>query len=49
MEYTGRGMMDGWHGDEYECTGHCGLCDDCDRISEQKGDLDYEASRYDDE
>jgi hypothetical protein len=43
------GMMDGWHGDEDECRGYCGLCDECLNLSEQKGDLDYEASRYNDD
>lgn len=38
-----RGMMDGWHGDENECNGHCGSCDDCERAWEQQGDSDYEA------
>ena len=25
-----KGMMDGWHGDENECHGYCGMCDDCE-------------------
>lgn len=28
MSYPG--MMDGWHGDENECYGDCGMCDECD-------------------
>lgn len=24
-----RGLMDGWCGDENECHGHCGMCDEC--------------------
>jgi hypothetical protein len=24
-----RGMMDGWHGDEDECYGECGICSEC--------------------
>lgn len=23
-------MMGDYHGDEDECNGHCGLCDECD-------------------
>lgn len=38
-----KGMMDGWHGDEYECNGYCGLCDSCESMREQKGDSDYDA------
>ena len=31
----GAGRYDNLHGDENECHGHCGLCDDCiDRNSE---------------
>ena len=36
-------MMDGWHGDEYDCTGHCGLCDDCNRQMDRQSDNDDEA------
>ena len=38
-----RGMMDGWHGDEYDCTGHCGLCEECNRQMDRYGDDEYEA------
>lgn len=38
-----RGMMDGWHGDEYECLGQCGVCDDCDNSYYTKCDTDYES------
>ena len=41
-----RGMMDGWHGDEYECTGHCGSCDSCFELMEAKGDSDYAEWEY---
>lgn len=44
MEY--RGMMDGWHGDENECNGYCGVCDDCESVREKKGDSDYEEEMY---
>jgi len=40
-----RGMMDGWHGDEMECRGHCGLCDDCESAAERRADDDYEMWR----
>jgi hypothetical protein len=40
-----QGMMDGWHRDEYECHGHCGLCDECDDRYYQRCDEDYESSR----
>lgn len=38
-------MMDGWNGDEYTCTGHCGICEACEILREQKGDDEYEAYR----
>jgi hypothetical protein len=37
-----QGMMDGWHGDEDECHGDCGKCDQCDERYYQ------EADEYDD-
>jgi len=40
-----KGMMDGWHGDEDECNGHCGLCGECEYVIEQKGESDYEEER----
>jgi hypothetical protein len=40
-----QGMMDGWHGDENECLGHCGLCDDCDDKYHQRCDEEYESWR----
>lgn len=40
-----RGLMDGWHGDEYGCDGDCGMCDACQNIREQQGENDYEAWR----
>ncbi len=40
-----RGMMDGWHGDENECHGHCGLCDECEDRYYQRCDDEYEAWR----
>lgn len=42
-----KGMMDGWHGDEDECKGHCGLCDECEQVSEQKGESGYESEKED--
>lgn len=45
---TGRstmGAMDGWHGDEYDCTGHCGVCDECERARERQCDDAIEAMR----
>ena len=41
-----KGLMDGWHGDEDECTGHCGLCDLCEQINDEKGDQEYESWVY---
>jgi hypothetical protein len=41
-----RGMMDGWHGDEFECHGYCGLCDLCDERYYQQGDETYESWHY---
>lgn len=40
-----RGMMDGWHGDENECRGHCGLCEDCDERYYQRCDEEYDSWR----
>jgi len=40
-----QGMMDGWHGDEMECHGHCGLCDECDDRFYAACDEEYEAWR----
>jgi hypothetical protein len=37
-----QGMMDGWHGDENECHGQCGLCDECDRIADERADYEYD-------
>lgn len=42
-----QGTMDGWHGDENECQGHCGLCNDCDDRFYQACDEEYEAWRDD--
>lgn len=39
------GMMDGWHGDEYECDGNCGMCEECDENYYRRCDEDYEAMR----
>lgn len=39
-------MMDGWHGDEDECRGFCGFCNECLDRMERKGDQNYERSRY---
>lgn len=41
------GMMDGWHGDEYECLSQCGMCKDCDERYYYKCDVDYEQWRDD--
>lgn len=38
-----QGMMDGWHGDEMECLGNCGLCEVCDDRFYTACDEDYEA------
>ena len=34
-------MMDGWHGDEYECNGHCS-CEECQKRLDTKADSDYD-------
>lgn len=39
------GIMDGWHGDENNCIGDCGLCDTCEQIKEEKGEEQYESWR----
>lgn len=39
-----KGLMEGWEPDE--CNGECGLCDECTKILEMKGDQEYEAYRY---
>ena len=36
------GIMDGWQGDEYECTGRCGQCSRCERALEKKADDDID-------
>lgn len=41
-----KGMMDGW--EEDECNGHCGLCDECLYVMEQKGESDYEREKNED-
>mgnify|MGYP001567605381 CR=1 FL=1 len=33
-----QGMMDGWHGDEYQCRGFCGTCEDCDDVFYERCD-----------
>lgn len=30
-----------YHGDELECSGYCGTCDDCDARYHQCGDEEY--------
>ena len=40
-----KGMMDGWHGDENECDGTCGICESCEYINEKKGEMDYEGAK----
>lgn len=40
-----RGMMDGWHGDENECDGNCGICEECDEHYYQRCDDEYETWR----
>lgn len=37
-----RGMMDGWHGDENECNGYCGLCEECERAADERSDYEYD-------
>lgn len=39
-----KGSMEGWEPEE--CTGHCGLCSECEKIAETKGDRQYESYRY---
>lgn len=40
-----KGIMDNWHGDEDECHGNCGLCDDCDERYYERSDEEYDACR----
>lgn len=42
-----RGLMDGWHGDEDECNGHCGSCDQCLEIIDNQGENDYDVWKLD--
>lgn len=42
-----RGQMEGWHEDDFECFGHCGLCDECMLRHYQLEDEYYDASRND--
>jgi len=35
-----KGAMDGWHGDEYECQGDCGVCESCEFVQDMKMDDD---------
>jgi len=39
-----RGMMDGWHGDEYECkeNSYC-YCDECLALNQKNEDEEYES------
>lgn len=41
----GAGRYDNIHGDEDECHGNCGLCEDCERACDERCDSDYEAWR----
>jgi len=43
------GIMDGYHGDEMECRGSCGLCDKCEARAEKKADLDLDCQLDSDE
>jgi hypothetical protein len=40
-----QGMMDGWHGDENECHGQCGLCDNCLLASDEREEYEFESKR----
>lgn len=42
-----KGSMDGWHGDENECTGYCGLCDECLEKITTQGENDYDVWKLD--
>jgi hypothetical protein len=33
-----KGTFDGWHGDEYECTGNCGICEKCESAKSRRDD-----------
>lgn len=37
-----RGMMDGWHGDEMECRGMCGTCEQCQQAEDERADYEYD-------
>ncbi len=39
------GTMEGWHGDENECYGSCGLCSSCDDQYYEEADEAYETWR----
>lgn len=40
---TYRGAMEGWRGDEQECHGHCGSCEQCEQHYHQSCDEEYES------
>lgn len=42
------GRFDKLHGDEDECRGRCGVCDECMEKFFTKGDMDYESYREED-
>lgn len=42
-----QGMMDGWHGDEMECRGHCGICNNCEQRLYYFDELEDYENRYD--
>lgn len=44
-----KGSMDGWHGDEMECRGRCGVCEDCEKRISRQADDDYERYCYNNE
>ncbi len=44
-----RGSMEGWHEDENECLGNCGVCEDCERIAWENSDYEYDMMREEEE
>lgn len=41
-----KGLMDGWIDDEEEHGRYC-FCDECERIKDNLGDIEYEQYRFD--
>lgn len=43
------GRYDNLHGDEDECRGFCGVCEDCERAEWERADYEYDMMREESE